>query len=124
MAALHNQLEILLQIQDLKAQRDELAKATGERKVQEEEFHLNADEAVALLDAKITELEEQLQPAVRSRYRRISKGLERVVVPAINGICYGCFVSIPTSVASDAAGPGQEQLLHCESCGRFIYVVD
>jgi predicted nucleic acid-binding Zn-ribbon protein len=124
MAALHNQLEILLQIQDLKAQRDELAGSTGERKVQEEEFHLNADEAVELLDAKITELEEQLQPAVRSRYRRISSGLQRVVVPAISGICYGCFVSIPTSVASDAAGPGQEQLLHCENCGRFIYVVD
>ena len=97
MAALHNQLEILLQIQDLKAQRDELAGATGERKVQEEEFHLNADEAVQVLDAKITELEEQLQAAVRSRYQRISRGLQRVVVPAIDGICYGCFVSVPTA---------------------------
>ncbi len=124
MAALHKQLEILLQIQDLKAQRDELAGATGERKVQEEQFHLNVDEAVEILDDKIAELEAQLQPAVLGRYRRISKGLPRVVVPAIGGICYGCFMSIPTSVASDAAGPGQEQLLHCENCGRFIYVVD
>ncbi|HKJ91624.1 MAG TPA: hypothetical protein VJ957_00585 [Longimicrobiales bacterium] len=124
MAALHNQLEILLQIQDLKAQRGELAESTGERKVQEEEFHLNVDEAVHTLDEKITELEEQLKPDVRSRYQRISRGLKRVVVPAIGGMCYGCFVSIPTSVASDAAGPGQVQLLHCENCGRFIYVVD
>lgn len=123
-ATIHSQLELLLEIQDLKAQCEELdAEGSSTRKVQEEEFKLDADEAVARLREKVSELEDELDAAVRRRYDRISKGIPRVVVPAINGLCYGCFVSIPTSVASQAGGAGQENLRTCENCGRFLYVI-
>ncbi len=121
---MHTQLEVLLEIQDLKAQCEELAaQGSNTRRVQEEEFRLDVDEAVAQLREKIRDLEDHLNPAVRQRYDRISKSLHRVVVPAINGLCYGCFVSIPTSVASESGGPGQEQMRTCENCGRFLYVI-
>ena len=39
----------------------------------------------------------------------------------INGICYGCFVSIPTALASDVRR--NDEVRHCDHCGRFIYVM-
>jgi len=118
---MHPQLEILLQIQDLKAQRSDLVEVEGERRVEQEEFQINVDEAVERLDQKIAELEDELDPPVRSRYRRLTAGQGRAVVPVINGICYGCFVSIPTALAGDLRR--HDEIRHCDHCGRFIYVM-
>ena len=119
---MNEQLEILLQIQDLKAKRKDLQEVDAAAKVQEEEFNLNIEEATAQLDAKIEEIVEELEPTVRARYKRLDRGLDRVVVPAINGICYGCFVAVPTAVATD---PDERQKLqNCSHCGRFLYFVD
>ncbi|MFO7892911.1 MAG: hypothetical protein R6U63_04185 [Longimicrobiales bacterium] len=116
------QLEILLQIQDLKAQRKELQEVDAAAKVQEEEFNLRIEEATAQLDAKIEDVVEELDPTVRARYRRLDRGLDRVVVPAINGICYGCFVAVATAVATDP--DEKKKLQNCAHCGRFLYFVD
>jgi predicted nucleic acid-binding Zn-ribbon protein len=116
------QLEILLQIQDLKAQRLDLADEESGRQVQEESFHLRVDEAIETLNAKIVELESELEPQIRKRYERLAEGMPRVVVPAINGMCYGCFVSVPTSVSSDPAE--RSKLRNCDHCARFLYFVD
>jgi predicted nucleic acid-binding Zn-ribbon protein len=40
----------------------------------------------------------------------------------INGTCFGCFVSIPTAVASES--DRNESLRYCDNCGRFLYLVD
>ncbi|HEX6941181.1 MAG TPA: C4-type zinc ribbon domain-containing protein [Longimicrobiales bacterium] len=117
---MHPQLDILLQIQDLKAQRRDLAEADHERQVEEQEFRIDPDEAVRQIDEKIAELEAELAPPVRARYERVLKGRGRAVVPVINGICYGCFVSIPTALASDIRR--NDEIHHCDHCGRFIYV--
>lgn len=118
---MNTQMEILLQVQDLKAQRKELAEGETSRQVQEEEFHLDVEKAVAELDEKIEELESELDPQVRRRYERLAGALTRPVVPAINGTCYGCFVSVPTAVASDPEE--QKGLSTCDHCGRFLYFV-
>lgn len=115
------QLEILLELQDLKTQRRELEQTPG-RQVQEEVFGISIDEALRQLDAKLVEMEESLAPPVRHRYRRMSEKHPRVVVPVIGGTCYGCFVSIPTALASDA--DRNREISHCDSCGRFLYVID
>lgn len=116
------QLEILLQVQDLKAKRRELQEVEEAAKFQEEEFHLDIQDATAKLDEKIEEVVSELEPTVQSRYRRLAKALDRVVVPAINGICYGCFVAVATAVATD---PDERNRLHnCAHCGRFLYFVD
>lgn len=119
---MHPQLESLLEIQDLKAQRRELEEATKEREVEEEVFHISIHEALAQLDEKILEMEETLAPAVRNRYRRLTDRHWRVVAPVIRGTCYGCFVSIPTSLTSGAGR--NKELRNCDSCGRFLYLID
>lgn len=116
------QLEILLQIQDLKAQSRDLEEGGSERRVEEEAFDLDIDHALTLLGDKIAEVENELDPRVRKRYDRLAGGIERVVVPAIKGTCYGCFVSVPVSVASDPME--RAKLRNCESCGRFLYFID
>lgn len=119
---MHAQLETLLEIQDLKSQRRELQNTTNERQVEEEVFNVSIDEAIEKLDGKIVEMEESLVPQIRSRYRRLAGRTERAVVPVIGGTCYGCFVSIPTAVASDSER--NEEINHCDNCGRFLYVID
>jgi predicted nucleic acid-binding Zn-ribbon protein len=115
------QLEILLQIQDLKAQRHELEQGRSEREVQEAAFKMDVDTAIATLDTKITEVMDELSPRVRQRYERVAGNVERVVAPVIGGVCYGCFVAIPTSISSDAGE--RAKLRNCENCGRFLYFV-
>lgn len=118
---MHPQLEVLLQIQDLKAQKRELEEAGGARQVQEEQFKLDVPAALEALDGKIEELEGDLDPHVRRRYERMASGIARAVAPAINGTCYGCFVSVATSVASDRSE--RNSLRTCDNCGRFLYFV-
>lgn len=115
------QLDILLQIQDLQAQRRDLLEPEPARRVEEEEFHIDIDEAVQKLEAKIAELRESLAPNVRARYDRVAHAHRRVVVPVIGGTCYGCF----TMIATAAAGSRRNDIIQsCENCGRFVYIID
>ena len=118
---MHPQLETLLEIQDLKGQRRDLEEASTQRQVEQEVFNVSVDDALAQLDQKIAEMEESLEPQVRNRYRRLG-GKRNAIVPVIKGTCYGCFVSVPTALASDAER--NEELRVCDSCGRFLYLID
>jgi hypothetical protein len=74
------------------------------------------------IEEKITEMEESLPPQVRSRYTRVAAKHPRMIVPVIRGVCYGCFVSVPTALASDA--DRNAELRSCQNCGRFLYLID
>ncbi|HSJ07348.1 MAG TPA: C4-type zinc ribbon domain-containing protein [Longimicrobiales bacterium] len=121
MNAMHPQLEFLLQLQDLKSHRRELMENVPGREVEEQEFHVNVEEAIASLDERIDEMKRELPAPVRTRLERFSAGAGRAVVPVINGICYGCFSALPT--ASMSALGRNDELNYCEQCGRFLYVV-
>ena len=117
---LNPQLSILLEIQDMRAQLRELSGDQGSAPVEEEHFNIDLNEARLHLQEKIEEMVAELSPQIRARYNRIAPNRERVVVPVIHGVCYGCFVSIPTATAGDQ---GVHQVVRtCESCGSFIYV--
>lgn len=116
---MHPQLMLLLEIQDLHSQREALLDESGVDEVEEDHFKLNPKVAVEALDEKISELKEELAPAIRDRCQRGLPTLGRMVVPVIGGVCYGCFVSIPTS----RSGELNQAVQTCENCGRFIYVL-
>jgi predicted nucleic acid-binding Zn-ribbon protein len=120
---MHGELETLLELQDLKMQRKELDPAiTATREMEEEVFNVQIEDALEQLDLKIEEMEGSLRADVRSRYRRLAGRQGRPVVPVIGGTCYGCFVSIPTAVAS--GGDRNSELRACDNCGRFLYLID
>ncbi|NIN72865.1 MAG: hypothetical protein GTO46_13250 [Gemmatimonadetes bacterium] len=117
---MHPQLEILLELQDLKAQKREMEEAAEEhsREIESEIFQVKPEEAVVHLQEKIAEMEEALEPEVLKRYRLVSGRRPRAVVPVLSGMCYGCFMDMPTSVSRT-----NEEIRWCEHCGSFVYFV-
>ena len=115
------QLMWLLEIQDLRSKLRELEGESEIGALEREHFNVDPAEAVRQLGEKIGELEGQLEGAIRRRYDRIAGRFDRVVVPVINGVCYGCFTSIATAVAGEQSP--DRQLKGCENCGRFIYIL-
>ncbi len=120
-STIHDELTLLLQIQDIKAKIKELRDESGLGGLEQEQFGIDPDEAALQLSQRVTELEGQLSPSVHGRYMRIAGHLDRVVVPVIAGTCYGCFVSIPTATVSD--DDPNASLQTCEHCGRFLYIL-
>ena len=114
------QLMLLLEIQDLHLHKTALLEEPGFDSMQEKHFNIDPKAAAQALDEKILELKKGLDPAIQQRCDRAFKSLGRMVVPVIGGVCYGCFVSIPTS----RVGEGNRTVDTCESCGRFIYVLN
>lgn len=117
---LHAQLELLLEIQDLHSQREGLSEESL-REVESDLFDMQIEEALRLLDEKLVELEDRLETDVASRYRQMADKGMRAVVPVLSGICYGCFVAVPTAKASEAGRNLKIDI--CETCGRFLYHV-
>ena len=118
---MHPQLELLLEVQDLKAQKRELEEAAEEssRDIEADVFRVKPEDAAAHLQEKIEEMEVALEPEVAARYTLISGRRGRAVAPVLEGICYGCFMAVPTSMART-----NEEIHWCEHCGSFIYFVD
>jgi predicted nucleic acid-binding Zn-ribbon protein len=115
---LHPELEILLEIQDLQMLRRDIAAA----EYAAAGIPVDVEAFTQRLTERIREREVQLSPRTQSAYRRIAKRHERVVAPVLNGVCYGCFVHVPTSKGRDSER--NAELRHCENCGRFIYYTD
>lgn len=118
---MHPQLEILLELQDLKAQKREMEESAEEhsREIESEVFRVEPEDAIAHLEERIAEMEDALEPEVRQRYRLIAGRRARAVVPVLSGMCYGCFMDMPTAVART-----NEEICWCEHCGSFVYFVD
>ena len=113
------QLTLLLEIQDLSAKARELESESGLGTIEEAEFGIDLVEAAGRIRVKIGELAGQLSPQVGRRYARIEGNMDRVVVPVIEGTCYGCFVSVPTATSGEM--DPNALLQTCEHCGRFLY---
>lgn len=118
---MHAQLELLLEIQDLRAQRHGMEDGTLAN-FESDVFALQLGEAIELLDEKLIELEDRLTEEIRERYQRMTGKGMRAVSPVLNGICYGCFMAVATARASEAGRNSRVE--NCEHCGRFLYHVD
>ncbi len=119
---MHPQLELLLELQDLKAQKEEMETEASEgssSEIEREVFQVKLDDAAARLQRKIEEMEKALDPTIANRYRLVASRRARAVVPVLDGVCYGCFMSIPTEITADNSA-----VRWCENCGSFLYVVD
>jgi hypothetical protein len=73
------------------------------------------------LEVEVTTLEEPVEGEVLALYKRIlTKKGTAAVVPVEHGVCGGCHMKITISSLQVLAKG--EQIEHCESCGRMIYM--
>jgi predicted nucleic acid-binding Zn-ribbon protein len=119
----NERLTTLLELQDLRSKLREMeGEASPMQEVEAEHFGVEPADFVEQLEQKIGALENELDERTRRRYRQAADRLDRVVVPVINGVCYGCFVSIATAKVGEE-NPNAD-LRSCENCGRFLYILN
>jgi len=118
---MNDQLVVMLEIQDLRSKAREIEEGDL-AEIEREHFAMDPDEAVSRLNEKAESLADALSPGVRARFRKLAERFDRAVVPVIEGTCFGCYVSIATATAGEQ--DPNTTLQSCETCGRFLYIVN
>jgi predicted nucleic acid-binding Zn-ribbon protein len=113
------QLQILIALQDILLLIRE-AKDPNQKKTMDK-IGLRMDNLTSLESTR-AELEGQLNLSILGEYNRVRQRYGRIVAPVIGGICYGCFMKIPSAI--DTADSRNDALHRCENCGMFLYWVE
>ncbi len=108
-----DQARLLVALQDLDQMIREVEDAETSAELENLGFSLDG---VEKLRAARETLCSRIRPQLLSRYQRVSRSLDRCVVPVIDELCTGCFARIPTSFRYE-----KNAVLTCENCGRMLY---
>lgn len=115
------QIELLIMLHDLDLMLKEATvngSASSRSMSSEESLGFKIDRTEGLRTAR-QDIVSQLDDELLQRYERLNQKHGRAIVPVINGVCYGCFMRLPTAVATESG----KKVLTCENCGRFLYWV-
>jgi uncharacterized protein with PIN domain len=116
---MNSQLQVLIALQDILLLIRDAKDPTRKKKYGRIGFKISN---LKSLEETQTNLEEQLDPAIRTQYVRMKQRYGRVVAPVINAVCHGCFVQIPSAIRG--AEDRNKKLYRCENCGMFLYWVE
>jgi predicted nucleic acid-binding Zn-ribbon protein len=108
---MHKQLELLIMLHDLDLLLDE---AKRERKA-----GFEVDKHKEELHTAKERVKEKLDSNILNQYNKLSEKYPRAVVPVIDGVCYGCFMKLPSAFV--IRKNKNESINFCPNCGRFIY---
>ncbi len=109
------QLELLIMLHDV----DHLLRESHE---EEEGLGFEFKESSEELEKGRENITQQLDQTVLNRYEALLKRYGRAVAPVATGICYGCYMALPTAMA--VGKDKNEQLTPCPNCGRFLYWIE
>ncbi len=112
---MHPQLELLIRLHDLEL----MLKESEELAASEVEVRFKMEDMAKLEEAR-RRLEASIEPEHMTHYEKL-KPKSRPVVPVVEGICYGCFMRLPTQVATQTER--NAKVSTCMNCGRFLYWV-
>jgi predicted nucleic acid-binding Zn-ribbon protein len=113
------QLQVLIALQDILLLIREAKDPSRQRALGKMGFKITN---LTALEETRQDLEDQLSPPILSEYGRARQRYGRIVAPVIGGICYGCFVKIPSAIES--ADDRNRTLYRCENCGMYLYWVE
>jgi len=113
------QLQILIALQDILFMIREAKDPSQKKAMDKIGFKMDN---LASLESTKSDLESQLSLPILSEYNRLKQRYGRIVAPVITGVCYGCFVKIPSAIHTSES---RDATLHrCENCGMFLYWVE
>ncbi|MFQ6102676.1 MAG: C4-type zinc ribbon domain-containing protein [Candidatus Glassbacteria bacterium] len=113
-----NNLDKLIILHDLWVMKREFENEETASKYKEIGFEINQ---VEMIQEAIDELMKKIDPSVLKMYMRIATKYERPIVPTKDGICYGCFVAMPTAEATSLFK--DTDIAKCSNCGRLLYLL-
>jgi len=99
-------LNQLIQLQELYFTRDE-------------QKFLEKAEELEQLDRSIHHLLKKLPPDTAAYFQRLQQREPPAIAPVVNGTCYGCGISLSTSLSAELFH--FDQLYQCPNCSRFLY---
>jgi len=117
---MNEQLKLLIMLHDLDLQLKECRNQETRRVEEKHGFRL-VDHSQELIQAR-EELVTRLSPTLVSRYELLMNKYGRAIVPVVHGVCYGCFILLPTAEAYQR--DKNERVSSCSNCGRFLYWID
>jgi len=110
-----NQAQLLVALQDLEDMISEAENPDQRAVLEEMGFPV---QGIDELHAAQKNLEEQIQPGVLGKYRRLRKRTGKAVMPVVGGACTGCFTNVPHVFTSSV---NKGKVIACETCGRILY---
>ena len=115
---MHEQLKLLVILQDLDTMIRESSDPEGAREMKTLGF---AMEGMEKLKATRAKLAAEIDPRYLSMYERVAKKHGRAVVPVEDKTCLGCFQNLPGSFFSEISADKPVKM--CETCGRILYML-
>lgn len=123
--------EMLEAMEQIEVERDELTRIEADIDRAREEFGSEKEKAAAEIEAIDRETENLISERAAAaagmdadnleRYQRLyDNRRDRVVVPAVDGSCQGCYMQLTPQQANDVLK--DDRLYFCENCGRFLYL--
>jgi predicted nucleic acid-binding Zn-ribbon protein len=116
---LNKELQLLVTLHDIDLMIKELSDADTAKKVKKMGFKVSRLEE---LQNSREEIRAQISQRLLRLYDRLEARYGRAIVPINGSTCYGCYIKMPTSLASLVAE--NKEIRTCENCGRILYWVD
>ncbi|RKX71143.1 hypothetical protein DRP53_02675 [candidate division WOR-3 bacterium] len=108
------EIELLIRLHDLDLLLKELGSPERRKSFQSIGFKIK-DPTKKLAQAR-EKLARKIPKPLLARYERIRQRYERALAPVIGGICYGCFIRLPSEMSTR-----RDEVQSCPNCGRIIY---
>ncbi len=117
-----DQIRILQELKTIDSSLTALTKAFEELKkdgdLTDEDIAEILQEFESFASGKEVKMEDVRNDLRRIYERYFSKFGERAIVPVKNGVCSGCFISIPPMRQDKIRA--MDEIIYCENCGRIL----
>jgi len=112
---MHRELELLIKLHDLDIM---IRDATEDRYANEERDMGFVMRNLTSLQQAHDKLREQVAPETLHHYDRLFAKYGRAIAPVSEGVCYGCFLQLPTLFVQESKQ--NEGLEVCPKCRKFL----
>ena len=110
---MHPHLLLIISLQELDTMIEE------REKEEELGFKIKPSEELEKAREKIV---KQIPPILYRKYERLREKYKNAVVPVVDGVCQGCYITLPISLVTQK---NKNKEIHtCSNCGRILYWTD